>query len=56
MVWVAVGVVTWLGAGVLGGARSGDLAARAGVTLALATILVVQAVAVALAVAHSRRG
>jgi hypothetical protein len=56
VVWVAVGVATWLGASVLGGARSGDVAARAGVTLALATILVVQAVAVALAVAHSRRG
>jgi hypothetical protein len=53
VLWVAVGLVAWLGVGVLGTAA--DLAARAGLTLALATILVTQAVAVGLAVTRSRR-
>jgi hypothetical protein len=54
VVWAAVGVVTWLG-GVLGAARTGGPTARAALTLALATILVTQGVAVALAVTRSRR-
>jgi amino acid transporter len=54
VLWVAVGLVTYLAAGILG-ARGADASARAGLTLALATILVTQAVAVGLAVAHSRR-
>jgi hypothetical protein len=55
VVWVAVGVATWLGGGVLGAARTGDPTARVALTVALATILVTQGVAVALAVARSRR-
>jgi hypothetical protein len=55
VLWVAVGVVTYLAAGVLGAQRTADLTARVGLTLALATILVTQAVAVGLAVARNHR-
>jgi hypothetical protein len=54
VLWVAVGVVTYLGAGVLS-PHAGDVTARFGLTLALGTILVTQAVAVGLAVARNRR-
>jgi hypothetical protein len=54
VLWVAVGVATYLAEGVLGGHRA-DATARVGLTLALATILLVQAVAVGLAVSRSRR-
>jgi hypothetical protein len=54
--WVAVGLVAYIGAGVLGPARTADLAARAGLTIALAAILVTQTVAVVAAVTRSRRG
>jgi hypothetical protein len=56
VLWVAVGVVTWLTAGLLASPRAGGAAERVGLTLALATILVAQAVAVGLAVVRSRRG
>lgn len=54
VLWVAVGVVTYLAAG-LGHHRTADVAQRLGVTVALAIILVAQAVAVGLAIARSRR-
>jgi hypothetical protein len=55
VLWVAIGVVTYLAAGVLGHPRTAEIAERLGLTLALATILVTQAVAVGLAAVHSRR-
>jgi hypothetical protein len=55
VLWVAVGVVTYLAAGVLTAPHPGDVGARLGLTLALGTILVTQAVAVGLAVARHRR-
>ena len=54
VLWVAVGVVTYLAAGVLVFRRTATVAAQLGLTVALATILMTQAVAVALAVARSR--
>jgi hypothetical protein len=56
VLWAAVGVVTYFLAGVLAGAHRADLAARFGLTAALATILVAQTVAVAVAAGRSRRG
>jgi hypothetical protein len=55
VLWVAIGVVTYLAAGVLGHPGRAQLAERLGLTVALATILVTQAVAVGLAAVHSRR-
>jgi hypothetical protein len=55
VMWVAVGVVTYLAAGVLASPHAGDVTARLGLTLALGTILVTQAVAVGLAVTRNRR-
>lgn len=55
VLWVAIGVVTYLAAGVLGHPATAQLAERLGLTLALVTILVTQAVAVGLAALHSRR-
>jgi hypothetical protein len=55
VLWVAVGVVTWLTAGLLGSPGAADGTARVGLTLALATILVAQVVAVGLALTRSRR-
>jgi hypothetical protein len=55
VLWVAVGLVTWFTAGVVASPGTADAAARVGLTLALATILVGQLVAVGLAVTRSRR-
>ena len=53
VLWVSVGVVTYLAAA-LGAVRSADTDARAVLTVALATILVAQSVAVGLAIRASR--
>lgn len=55
VLWVAIGVVTYLAADVLGHPRTAALAERVGLTIALATILGTQAVAVGLAAVRSRR-
>jgi hypothetical protein len=55
VLWVAIGLVTWLAAGVLGHPGTAEVAERLGLTLALATILMTQGVAVGLAVARSGR-
>ena len=55
VMWVAVGVVTYLAGGVLTRPHTTDVTARLGLTLALGTILVTQAVAVGLAVIRHLR-
>ena len=55
VLWVAVGLVTYLAGGVLTSPHAGDVTARFGLTIALGTILLTQAVAVGLAVARNRR-
>ena len=55
VLWVAIGLVTYLAAGVLGHPATAALAERLGLTIALITILVTQGVAVTLAAVRSRR-
>jgi hypothetical protein len=55
VLWPAIGVIVYVMSGVVAVAQEGA-DAQAGITCALALVLVAQTVAVSLAVGHARRG